>query len=118
MGILSTRELIQAYYNAWANQDRDSVRDLLADDLDFRSAQDRFNQADEFLNACWRFSDGIVGVNYLREIYSQDKAFVVLNWMYADGSCFIDAEYLCISSEQVCEILVVNNSPSFAEFAN
>ena len=112
----SVREVVRSYYTSWASQDRTGVRTLLANDVEFRSAQDQFKDADDFLAACWKYAEGIVGVSFMKELYSQDQAFVILTWKNADGSVFVDAEYLRVESGRVCEILVINNTPSFGKF--
>lgn len=109
------RTLVRAYYTAWARGDRDQARAQLDDSLDFRSPEDRFTRADDFLGACWRYSEGLTGVAFLREVYAAHQAFVVLRWESADGSSFVGAEYLRVESGKIREILVVNNTAGFAD---
>jgi ketosteroid isomerase-like protein len=111
----STRQVVHRYYEAWAGQDREEVRSTLSDDLVFRSPQDAFSSADEFPNSCWKYSKGLSGVDFLKEVYMEDQAFVVLDWHSEDGSHFADAEYARVKNAKICEILVVNNDPSFTE---
>lgn len=111
----SIREVVHRFYVAWAKRDKEQVTALLAEDLDFRSAQDRFVRANEFLESCWKYSEGLAGVSFLKEVYAGDQAFVLLEWENEDGGHFVDAEYLRVDSGRVCEALVVNNSPSFGE---
>jgi hypothetical protein len=111
----SIKTVVHDYYDAWVNQKRDGVRDLLGDNLVFKSPQDTFLTADEFLGKCWVYSRGLKEVHYLREIYSEDQAFVILLWEMDDGSRFADAEYIRVRKGMITEIFVVNNSPDFAE---
>jgi hypothetical protein len=109
------KNLVHRYYEAWASQQQEQVRRLLRDDLIFRSPQDRFDSADVFLGKCWRYSEGLAGVRFLREIYDGDQAFVILEWSSADGTRFADAEYVRVDGEGIAEILVVANDPSFGQ---
>lgn len=113
----ATRDVVRAYYEAWARQDREGVRALLADDVSFRSPQDRFETADAFLEACWAHAEGLSGVTFERELYDGEQAFVLLGWQFGGGEGFVDAEYVRVRSGRVVEVLVVNNDPSFGGFA-
>lgn len=109
----STRFLIREYYEAWARQDREAVRRLIADDLSFVSPQDAFDSAESFLTNCWRFSKGLCGVRFIKEVYDEHHGFLVLEWAMEDGSRFADAEFVRVDGTNISEILVVNNDPSF-----
>jgi len=110
-----TRDTVHAYYQAWAAQNKDEVRTLLADELTFISPQDRYEGADAFLDCCWQYSKGLTGVSFLHEIYDGDRAFVILIWSMADGKAFAGAEYVRVKDSSMAEILVVNNDPKFTE---
>lgn len=111
------RETVREYYEAWAGGDRERVRALLADDLDFRSPQDRFAGAEAFLECCWQYSEGLTGVEFVRELYEGDRGFVVLRWR-TEGGSFYDAEYVRADGGKLREILVVNNSPEFGKLVS
>jgi hypothetical protein len=110
----STRDLVHRYYEAWAAQDRQAVRSLLDNHLVFVSPQDRFESADAFLSACWRYSDGLRGVEFVKEVYDEHQASVILRWSMEDGS-FAGAEYVRVLGDRIVEILVVNNDPAFGD---
>lgn len=112
---MRVKEIVHRYYQAWAAQRQDAVRDLLADNLIFRSPQDAFNSADLFLSDCWKYSSALTGVVFREEVYDGNKAVVVLQWTNADGSTFTDAEYLHVEAEKIQKILVVNNDTSFGK---
>ena len=92
---------------------RKKVRELLHAQLEFTSPQDRFDSADAFLSACWRYSTGLAGVQYVKEVYEGDRAFVILRWQNQDGSTFADAEYLEAHGGKIVKIVVVNSDPTF-----
>lgn len=103
--------LVQGYYHAWTQRDFDTVRAHLADGLDFRSEQDRFWSADDFLENCWSYSEGLQGVLCVKEVCDGDQVFVILDWHMESGDRFASAEYLRIEEGRIAEILVVNNRP-------
>lgn len=103
------KALTHQYYEAWAAQEVERVRDLLHRDLVFISPQDRFDSSDSFLSACWKYSIGLAAVRFVKEIYDAQRAFVILQWKNEDGSTFAGAEYLEIKDGKIKEIIVVSN---------
>jgi hypothetical protein len=84
---------------------------VLADDVRFRSPQHQCNSIDEMYQVCWPTGEGLVGVRFLKRVYSGDEAFVILEWTGEDGGTFAGAEYLRVVDGKIAEILVVNNDP-------
>ncbi len=109
------RDLVHQYYEAWAAQNSEPMKELLAADLKFISPQACFDSADSFLTHCWILSKGLKGLEFEEEIYDQGRAFVILRWLMEDGSCFVDAEYLDSSRGKISKIIVLNNSPEFSQ---
>jgi hypothetical protein len=105
---MSIRELTHSYYEAWAARDREGVGKLLHSGLVFISPQGSFDSADSYLSASWGYSAGLAGVRFVRELYQEDRAFVILQWLNEDGSTFADAEYLESSHGRIKTILVVS----------
>jgi len=103
---------VRRYYEAWAAQDRGTVRELLHDDLMFASPQDRFASADTFLAACWAYAEGLTQVRFIEEVHAVGRAFVILEWHNEDGTAFATAEYLELREGRIKRILVVNNDPA------
>lgn len=52
----SEKEIIHNYYNAWVENDKKTVQSLLARDLHFKSPNDEFHSAEEFLKDYWKYS--------------------------------------------------------------
>lgn len=106
-----TRDIVHAYYEAWAGRKRDEVRKRLNNDFKFTAPNYKFNEADAFLECCWQYSKGLAGVEFHTELYDNDRAFVILIWKTEDGKMFAGAEYVRVKSDRLAEILVVNNDP-------
>ena len=109
------KEIIRGYCEAWAAQDQDNVRKSLHEKLIFTSPEGSFDTADSFLAGCWRYSTGLTGVRFIKEVYQEDRAFVILRWLNDDTSAFAGAEYLETEGGEIKEITVVNNTPSFGK---
>jgi hypothetical protein len=110
---MSINDLARRYYEAWASQDQEAVRALLDDTLSFSSPQDHFDSAAAFLDVCWRYSDGLTGVRFVKEVYQCAGAFVILEWFNQDGGTFMSGEYLESAGGRINKIIVVNNDPHF-----
>jgi ketosteroid isomerase-like protein len=102
-----TKSITDAYYQGWVRSDRDAVRSLLADDLLFRSPEDDFDAADEFLDACWKFAEGFDAFTVEHAVYAEDGAYVV--YTFGDFAC---GELLKIENGKISEIFVTFN-PTF-----
>jgi len=111
----NVKKIVHQYYDRWAARDLNKSRVMLSDDLVFRSPQDKFTNADEFIEQCGHLSEGLKSVQYKREVCSENEAFVILKWEMEDGRCFTDAEYLLIENDKIKEIVVVNNFPEFSD---
>ena len=112
---INRKTTIHRYYNAWASQDYDTVREVLHNKLRFISPQDSFNSTEEFLSECWKYSKGLTDVRFIHEVYQDTTAFVILLWIMEGGSRFADAEYVELDNDKIKHILVVNNDPSFIQ---
>jgi len=110
---MSMKDITHRYYEAWAARDQERVREVLHAELVFTNPQDSFDAADSFLSACWRYSTGLAGVRFVKDVCEEDRVFVILQWLNEDGSTFADAEYLEFSNGKMKEIVVFNNGPLF-----
>lgn len=73
----NTREIIRAYFAGWVESDRDRVRSLVHDDLRFKSPDDQFERADDFLGTCWKYSEGFDAMDVLHEVYDETGGYLV-----------------------------------------
>ena len=74
---MTTQEVIKAYYKAWLDGDRKKARSLLSRDLRFRSPEDNFDNADDFLDKCWKYSEDFEHIVIEHEIYDFTGGYVV-----------------------------------------
>lgn len=111
----SIKTVVRDYYEGWAEGDLARSRGHMDKICCFKSPQDKFQTADQFFEACSHLSEGLVSIKFLREIYSGDEAFVILEWYLESGATFMDAEYLKMRDGKIVEIIVLNNSPDFTE---
>jgi hypothetical protein len=111
---MDMKTLVHRYYEAWAAKDRDAVKKQVHDDLVFKSTEASFTSADAFLSTCWKYSDGLTGVEFLKEVYDDAQAFVIMRWHMEDGTTFIGAEYVRAELDLISEIIVISNNGSMA----
>lgn len=107
-------ELIRLYYNSWAKRDQKAVRNCLVDDFSFRSPQDVYLNADDFLKYCWHYGDDVNEVKFIKQVIQGNEAFVLLEWIHTESNrSFHDTEYIKIKEGKISEILVIINDPLF-----
>ncbi len=111
---MNNKELVENYYNNWVKRDREAVRDVLSDNFVFRSPQDVFYSADSFLNGCWHYGNDVDKVKFIKKVFQNDEAFVLLEWFHREtNTSFHDTEYIRIENGKFKEILVIINDPEF-----
>ena len=115
MSANTVERIVKTYYESWVNQDLKSARSLLADNLNFVSPQDHFQSAEAFLSACGHYAEGIDRVEYRREVFTGNQAFVICEWFDTAGGSMASAEYLTVKDGRITEILVINNYGNFME---
>ncbi len=100
-------ELVNAYYQCWARKDRDGARALLADDLRYRSQWDRFDNADEFLEECFKLRADVVSVQVFQSAVEGDNGFFATEWLVSDGTSFGDASFIRVSGGKIVRLVVM-----------
>lgn len=111
---MDSKQIIDTYYQGWAKRDKTQTRSVMADNMSHASPEGQFLDADTFLSECWVLGKGLTGVDYEKSIYTEDEAFVILDWQAESGS-FLSAEYVRLENGKIREVLVINNTTSLAE---
>ncbi len=101
---MTTKEIIDGYYKAWVENDRERARSFLCDDLKFRSPKDNFDSADQFMDACWKFAEPFKQFKVIHEVYDDQAGYVVY-----DGLEFVAGEFIRIRDGKIAEIYVTFN---------
>ena len=104
--------VVARYYTAWVRRDWALARAVLADDVQFRSAQEQLDNVEALFQVCWPNGERLVGVRFLKRVYSDEEAFVILEWTDDDGGTVVGAEYLRVADGKIVEIMIVNNDPA------
>jgi hypothetical protein len=108
------KDLIVKYYESWITRNKKVARECLADNLSFRSPQDVFSNADDFLDGCWHYGQDVNEIKFVKFVVQTDEAFVLLEWFHSKtGKSFHDTEYIKIENGKIKEILVIINDPEF-----
>jgi ketosteroid isomerase-like protein len=101
---MTTEAIIRDYFDGWLKSDRDKVRSCLADDLKFWSPDDNFDDADSFLDACWKYSEHFAEMTIEHGVYASDSGYIV----YTSGD-LCSGELIKIRDGKICEIYVTFN---------
>lgn len=101
---MDTRKIISDYYACWTGNDREGARALLADNLLFRSPMDNFDSADEFMAACWPYSENFNEFEPVQEAYAADSAYIA----YPVGEMMV-GEFHRFRDGRICEVHVTFN---------
>jgi hypothetical protein len=98
---MNSKEIVETYYQCWIDSNREKARSFLADDLKFSSPQDKFESADDFINACWALSESFHSMDVLHTVYDDEGAYIVYK-----GESFCAGELLKIKDGKIQEIYV------------
>ena len=109
---MRTKDLIENYYKAFASRDMTSVKKILDTSFEHRSKEAIITSAQEFIDKCWEYGEGLTDVKFKEEVIAVNKAFYILEWIGENGS-FHDAEYIEVKNDKITRILVINNEPDF-----
>ena len=100
----SPKNIISNYYQAWIQNNKDLAESYLYKSLHFKSPNDEFHSAQEFLNACWQYSNTFTEFNIVQEVYSENDAYIV----YKMGEMHI-GELIKTKNNKITEIYVTFN---------
>lgn len=101
---MSTEQIVNDYYSAWVNNDRDAARALLADNLIFRAPTDKFDSADEFMNTCWQYAEALTELKWEHTVFGEEAAYI----SYHVGGMVV-GEFIRVSDGRISAIYVTFN---------
>lgn len=104
----TTRDVVHAYYAAWAARDEDAAGALMADDLRHRSVWGVWESKDGYLEEFERFSAGLTAIEFVREVYDGGQAFVLFKVVTESGAWFTGTDLVTVTDGLVSEIINVN----------
>ncbi len=104
---MNVLDLVNSYYQCWGRKDRDGARALLADDVRFRSQWDRFDDADAYLEECFKLRADVVSVQVFESVVEGDKGFFATEWLVSDGTSFGDASFIQVSGGKIVRLVVM-----------
>lgn len=105
----TTEDVVHAYYAAWAARDQQAAAALLAPDFRLVSVWGIWEKAAHYLEEFARLSAGIAAIEFIREVYDGDQAFVLFRVVMDSGASFIGTDLLRISDGKVRELINVNS---------
>ncbi len=101
---MTPEETIKSYYRCWVTNDRSGARALLADKLTFRSPQDNFDNADDFIETCWRYAEQFNSFDIQHAVYDTKAAYIVYG-----SETFCCGELIKLQDDKISAIYVTFN---------
>ena len=74
---MTTQDIVSGYHRAWTTGDLATARTLLADNLDFQGAIERFQNADDLVRALGGLLQMVSEVRLIAEFFSGDQAMLL-----------------------------------------
>ena len=105
---MTTRQLVEAYHNAWTSSDFAAARGYLADNLDFKGSIDTFHKADELIAALKNFRGMVQKVTLLKASFEHEGGALLYDCDTPTPAGVIrTAEFFTIKDGKISEIRVV-----------
>jgi hypothetical protein len=105
---MDTRQLIEAYHNAWTSGDIACARSYLADDLDFEGSISTFSKTDEFIAVLKQFQGMLRGVTVLQRFFGEAGGALLYDCDTATPAGIIrTAEFFTVRNGKIAEIRLV-----------
>lgn len=105
----TTEDVVHAYYAAWAARDQQAAAALLAPDFRLVSVWGIWEKAAHYLEEFARLSAGIAAIEFIREVYDGEEAFVLFRIAMDSDSSFIGTDLLRVAGGKVRELVNVNS---------
>ncbi len=97
-------EIIKDYYNAWVNNNKERVNLILSDNLIFKSPNEEYTSASQFIDSCWKYATHFKSFNIIEGIYSNQTAYI----LYKMGNMYIGG-LIKTKNNKITEIYVTFN---------
>lgn len=103
-----TRQIVDAYSNAWMSGDMETARSYLADSLQFRGSIDQFDRADDLMVPLQQLSGMLTGTEILERFYDSDRAALLYDCFTPTPAGTIrTAEFFKLTDGKIAEIRLV-----------
>jgi SnoaL-like domain len=102
------RDVIHDYYAAWASQDKNAAAALMADDMRHASVWGVWESKESYLEEFENLSAGLTDIEFVREVYDGDQAFLLFRVVTESGAWFTGTDLVTVSGGLVSEIVNVN----------
>jgi hypothetical protein len=105
---MSTRDVVEGYFQAWSHGNLEAARGFLADQLDFQGSIDTFQRADDFVATLRGFVTILRGVTVLQSYFTDDGAAMLYDCDTKTPAGVIrTAEFFKVSGGKIIEIRLV-----------
>lgn len=102
----SNASIARASYRAYADNDRDAIEALIADDFRFTSPLDNRIDRATYFARCWPVSARIADFRFVRVLEQDDTVVVTYEGRNTDGGGFRNTEVLTLRDGLIVEVEV------------
>ena len=95
--------IARAYYQVFANRDRDAMEALIADAFSFTRPLDNRLPRDTFFERCWPHGAECEAFDFIHVVPHDDKVFVLYEGNGAQGRKFRNCERLTLKDGQITD---------------
>lgn len=100
------KEIARKAFFCFAENDRDSLEGIIAEDFHFTSPLDNRIDRKTYFERCWPNSEWISGFNFVNVAANDDKVFVTYEGQSSKGKRFRNTEVLTIRKNKIVEVEV------------
>jgi ketosteroid isomerase-like protein len=99
-------KIVKAGYEAYAENDRSALEELIAPDLHFTSPLDNRIDRKTYFERCWPNSKFIEAFEFIHLVTDGQRVFVTYEARRADGTLFRNTEIVTVRGDQIAEVEV------------
>lgn len=102
----SPTELVKSVFQAFQNQEREKLENLLSSDFIFSSPYDKSLNKEQYLEICYPFSQKIRAFEFQTIVEKGNQVFVIYKCSAVDQDDFINSEYFTVENEKITSVKV------------
>lgn len=106
MSRIDRLELVRDMYRAFAENDREAIEDLIAEDFRFHAPPDPLLDRAGYFERCWPNAGAIESFEFIRIFSNAEEVFVTYEASKHDGKRFRNTEIFRFEGQRVAEVEV------------
>ena len=102
----SSTELVKSLFQAFQNQDRESIENLLSSDFIFSSPNYKNLNKEQYFAICFPFSEKVKKFKLETILENGNEVFVIYKCSSTDQSDFVNTEYFTVEKGKIKSVIV------------